>query len=103
MCLINSVFSKYLDKFVLVFFDDILIYSKNEEDHEEHLRLTLQLLREHQLYSKLSKRDFSRDRIHYLGHIILDEGISVDPNNIEAIMNWPTPRNVTNVRSLWDL
>ena len=63
MCLMNSIFSKYLDKFVLVFLDDILVYSKNEEEHEEHLRLTLQLLREHQLYAKLSKCDFYRDRI----------------------------------------
>ena len=97
MCLMNSVFSRYLDKFVLVFLDDILVYSKNEVEHEEHLRLTLQLLREHQLYAKLSKCDFYRDRIQYLGHIISEEGISVDPENIEAIMNWPTPRNVTDV------
>ena len=66
----NNVFSRYLDKFVLVFFDDILIYSKNEEEHEEHLRLTLHLLREHQLYAKLSKCDFYKDRIQYLVHII---------------------------------
>ena len=58
MCLMNSVFSRYLDKFVLVFLDDILVYSKNEKEHEEHLRLTLKLLREHQLYAKLSKCDF---------------------------------------------
>ena len=87
MCLMNSVFSKYLDKFVLVFLNDILVYSKNEEEHEEHLRLTLQLLREHQFYAKLSKCDFYRDIIQYLGHIISEEGISVDPDNIEAIKN----------------
>ena len=63
MCLMNNVFSKYLDMFVLVLLDDILIYSKNEEEHEENLRLTLQFLREHQLYAKLSKCDFYRDRI----------------------------------------
>ena len=74
-----------------------LFYSKNEEEHEEHLRLRLQLLREHQLYEKLSKCDFYRDRIQYLGHIISEEGISVDLENIEAIMNWPTPRNVMDV------
>ena len=79
MFLMNNVFSKYLDKFVLVFLDGILVYSKNEEEHEENLRLTLQLLREHQLYAKLSKCDFYRDRIHYLGHIISEEGISMDP------------------------
>ena len=94
----NSVFNRYLDKFVLVFLDDILVYYKNEEEHKEHLRLTLQLLREHQLYAKLSKCDFYRDRIQYLGHIISKEGISVDPDKIEAIMNWPTPRNVADVR-----
>ena len=75
----SSVFRKYLDKFVLVFLDDILVYSNNEEEHEEHLRLTLQFLKEHQLYAKLSKCDFYRDMIHYLGHIISDEGISVYP------------------------
>ena len=75
MCLMNSVFSRYLDKFVLVFLDDILVYSKNEEEHEEHLRLTLQVLREHQLYAKLSKCDFYMDR----SHIISKDGISVDP------------------------
>ena len=63
MCLMNSVFNRYLDKFVLVFLDDILVYSKNEEEHEGHLRLTLQFLTEHQLYAKLSKCDFYRDRI----------------------------------------
>ena len=64
MCLMNSVFSRHFDKFVLVFLDDILIYSKNEEEHEEHLRLTFQLLREHKLYAKLNKCDFYKDRIH---------------------------------------
>ena len=83
----NNVFNKYLDKFVLIFLDDILVYSKNEKEHEENLRLTLQLLREHQLYAKLSKCDFYRDRIQYLGHIISNEGIYVDPKKIEAIMN----------------
>ena len=85
MCLMNSVFSKYLDKFFTVFLDGILIYSKNEEYHEEHLRLTLQLLREHNLYAKLRKCDLYKDTIHYLGHIILNEGIFVDPEKIEAI------------------
>ena len=79
------VFNRYLDKFVLVFLDDILIYSKNEEEHEEHFRLTLQVLREHQLYAKLSKCDFYRDKIQYLGHIILDEGISVDPEKLRPL------------------
>ena len=83
----NNVFSKYMDKFVLVFVDDILIYSKNEEEHEEHLRMELQWLREHKLYEKLSKCDFYKDKIHYLGHIISEEGTTVDPENIESSMN----------------
>ena len=104
MCLVNSVFSKYLDKFVLVFLDEILIYSKNEEEHEEHLRIALQLLREHnKLFAKLSKCDFYKDKIHYLGHIISEGGIFVDPKKIEAIMNWPNPRNVIDVRSFMGL
>ena len=65
MCLMNSVFSKFLDKFVLVFLDDIIIYSKNEEEHEEHLRMTLKLLRGHKLYAKLSKCDFYKVKIHF--------------------------------------
>ena len=66
MSLMNSVFNNYLDKFVFVFLDDIIIYSKNEEEHEEHLRLTLQYFWEHKLYANLSKCDFYKDRIHYL-------------------------------------
>ena len=103
MFLMNSVFSGYLDKFVLFFLDEILIYSKNEEEHEEHLVLTLQFLREHNLYEKLKKCDFYKDKIHYLGHIISNEGIFVDPEKIEAILNWPTPKNVTDVRSFMGL
>ena len=95
MCLMNSVFSKYLDKFVLVFLDDILIYSKNEEEHEKHLRMALKFPREHKLYAKLRKCDFYKDKIRYLGHIISNKGIYVDPEKIEDIMNWPTPRHVT--------
>jgi hypothetical protein len=70
MCLMNTVSSKYLDKFVLLFFDDILIYYKNEEEHENHSRVVLQLLREKNLYEKLIKYDFYKRKIHYLGHII---------------------------------
>ena len=86
-CLINSVFSRYLDNFVLVFLHGILIYSKNEEEHEDNFRLTSQLLKEHKLYAMLSKCDFYRDRIQYLGHIISEQGISVDLEKIEAIHN----------------
>jgi hypothetical protein len=70
MCLMNGIFRNYLDKFFIVFMDDILIYSKSEEEHEHHLRLVLQVLREHQLYAKLSKCSFYQKKIHCLGHII---------------------------------
>ena len=99
----NSFFSKYLGKFLLVFLDGILIYSKNGEEHEEHFRMVLKFLREHKMYEKLSKCDFYKNKIHYLGHIISNEGISVDAEKIEAIMNWPTPRNVIDVRSFMGL
>jgi hypothetical protein len=79
MCLMNSVLNKYLDKFVLVFVDDILVYSKTREEHEEHLRMVLQVLREHQMYAKFSKCDFFQKEIQYLGHIISAEGVAVDP------------------------
>ena len=69
-CLMNGVFRDYLDKFVVVFLDEILVYSKSEEEHEQHLRMVLQVLREHQLYVKLSKCSFYQRQIHYLGHII---------------------------------
>jgi hypothetical protein len=82
MCLMNGIFREYLDKFVIVFLDDILIYSKSEEEHEQHLRMVLQVLREHRLYAKLSKCSFYHKQIHYLGHIISEEGIEVDLEKI---------------------
>jgi hypothetical protein len=103
MCLMNGVFREYLDKFVIVFMDDILVYSKSEEEHENHLRMVFQVLREHQLYAKLSKCSFYQNIIHYLGHIISEEGIVVDPEKIEAIKGWITPKNVTEVRSFMGL
>jgi hypothetical protein len=103
MCLMNGIFREYLDNFVIVFLDDILIYYKLEEEHEQHLRIVLQVLRENQLYSKLSKCPFYHKQIHYLGHIISEEGIAVDPENIEAIRGWSTPNNVTEVNHSWAL
>jgi hypothetical protein len=78
MCLMNGVFMDYLDKFVIVFLDEILVYSKSGEEHEQYLRMVLQVLREHQLYEKLSKCSFYQEKIHYLGHIILKDGIVID-------------------------
>lgn len=103
MCLMNNMLIKYLDKFVLVFIDDILIYSKTKEEHEEHLKLVMQVLREHWLYAKYNKCNFFQKKIHYLGHVILKEGVAVDPQKIKEIMNWPTPQNVTKVISFMGL
>jgi hypothetical protein len=103
MCLMNGVFLEYLDKFVIVFLDDNLIYYKSEEEHEHHLRMVLQVLREHQLYSKLSKCSFYQKQIHYLGHIISKDGITVNPEKIEAIREWSMPKNVTEVKSFMGL
>eukprot|EP00253_Pinus_taeda_P033032 PITA_33032 len=103
MCLMNSVFHQFLDKFVLIFIDDILIYSRSKEEHEEHLRMVLQTLREHQLYAKLSKCDFYKEEIQYLGHVISKEGIVVDPEKIKTILDWPVPKDVADIRSFMGL
>ena len=79
MDLMNLFFGPYLDKFVIVFIDDILVYSSSKEEHAEHLRITLQTLREHQLYAKFIKCQFWLDRVAFLGHVVSAEGISVDP------------------------
>jgi hypothetical protein len=94
MYLMNKVFMEYLDKFVVVFIDDILIYSKTEEGHEEHLRCVLQKLREHQLYAKFSKCDFWLKEVSFLGDIITDGGISVDPAKVEDVLKWEPPRQL---------
>ena len=99
MCLMNNVLNKYLDRFILVFIDDILVYSKSEEEHKEHLRIVLQTLKENQLYAKFSKCEFYKDKIQYLGHIISEQGLAIDPQNIKAIREWSVPNDVSAVRS----
>jgi hypothetical protein len=103
MCLVDGVFRDYLEKFFIVFLDDISVYSKTEEEHEKHLRMVLQVLREQQLYAKLRMCSFYQRQIHYLGHIISEEGIVVDSEKVEAIQEWPAPRNVVEVRSFMGL
>ena len=103
MDLMNRVFNPYLDKFVIVFIDDILVYSGSPEEHAEHLRTVLQILRECQLYAKFSKFQFWLDKVAFLGHVILIEGVSVDPQKIEAIVNWKPPTNFSEVRSFFRL
>jgi hypothetical protein len=83
--------------------DDILVYSKSEEEQENNLRMVFQVLREHQLYAKLSKCSFYQKQIHYLGHIISEDGIAVDPEKIEDIREWSVPKNVTEVGSFMGL
>jgi hypothetical protein len=87
MYLMNKVFMEYLDKFVVVFIDDILVFSKNEEEHAEHLRLVLQKLREYKLYAKWSKCEFWLKEVSFLGHVVSNEGISVDPSKVRDVLN----------------
>ncbi|XP_071680961.1 uncharacterized protein [Lolium perenne] len=103
MNLMNKVFMEYLDKFVVVFIDDILIYSKTEEEHEEHLRLVLGTLRQHQLYAKFSKCQFWLKEVGFLGHVLSAGGLSVDPSLIKSIVDRQPPKNVTEVRSFLEL
>jgi hypothetical protein len=99
----NSVFMTELDKFIVVFIDDILIYSKNEEEHAEHLRIVLQRLREHKLYAKFSKCEFWLDSVKFLGHTISSEGISVDPSKVQEVMDWQPPKSAHQIRSFLGL
>ncbi|KAD4180287.1 hypothetical protein E3N88_28878 [Mikania micrantha] len=99
MDLMNRVCRPYLDQFVIVFIDDILIYSKAEQEHEDHLKKVLELLRAEQLYAKFSKCEFWLKEVHFLGHVINRDGIHVDPAKIEAIKNWTTPSTPTQIRS----
>ena len=103
MDLINRAFHPYLDQFVVVFIDDILVYSKDAQEHEHHLRIVLQIMRENQLFAKLSKCDFWLKEVSFLGNFLSAEGIRVDVMKIEAVMNWKPPRNVTEVRSFLGL
>ena len=90
--LMNRVFHPYLDQFVVIFIDDILVYSKDAQEHEQHLKIVLQILREKQSFAKLSKCDFWLKEMLFLGHFVSAEGIKVDPMKIEAIVSWKPPR-----------
>nr|ABA97250.1 retrotransposon protein, putative, Ty3-gypsy subclass [Oryza sativa Japonica Group] len=103
MNLMNKVFMEFLDKFVVVFIDDILIYSKSEEEHEQHLRLVLEKLKEHQLYAKFIKCDFWLTEVKFLGHVITAQGVAVDPSNVESVTKWTPPKTVSQIRSFLGL
>ena len=99
----NQIFRPYLDQFVVVFIDNILIYFESREEHAEHLRLVLEILREHQLYGKLSKCEFWLEEVQFLGHVISTQGITVDPTKIETMVKWERPQTVTEVWSFLGL
>ncbi|WVZ96146.1 hypothetical protein U9M48_041818 [Paspalum notatum var. saurae] len=103
MYMMNSVFMEYLDKFVVVFIDDILVYSKTEAEREEHLRLMLQKLREHKLYAKFSKCDFWMKEVQFFGHVISNGGIAIDHNKVAEVQNWEVPEDVKAIRSFFGL
>ena len=103
MRLMNSIFHEYLDKFVIIYIDDILVYSKTEEEHAEHLRLVLTKLRDHRLYAKFSKCEFWLKELIFLGHVVSAAGVAVIPDKIQSILDWPTPKSVKDIRSFLGL
>ena len=94
MSLMNGIFKPYLNLFVIVFIDDILIYSKSRKEHVENLRIVFELLREKRLYAKFSKCEFGLDSVSFLGHVVSKDGVMVDPSKIEAVKSWVRPTNV---------
>lgn len=103
MDLMNRVCQPFIDRFVIVFIDDILVYSKSEDEHRVHLRAVLEVLREKKLYAKFSKCEFWLKEIHFLGHVVSREGIKVDPTKIEAVMKWEQPKSPTEIKSFLGL
>ncbi|KAK1602141.1 hypothetical protein QYE76_017184 [Lolium multiflorum] len=103
MRLMNHVLREFIGKFVVVYFDDILIYSRNESDHTIHIRHVLQVLRDNKLYGNLEKCTFCKDKVIFLGYVVSQHGVEVDESKIEAIQNWPTPMNVSQIRSFHGL
>jgi hypothetical protein len=103
MYLMNKVFMEYLDRFIIVFIDDIIVFSKTMEEHEEHLRLVLEKLRSNQLYAKFSKCKFWLTEVAFLEHVISAGGVSVDPGKVKDVLNWMPPAAVSEIRSFLGL
>nr|GFB33637.1 putative reverse transcriptase domain-containing protein [Tanacetum cinerariifolium] len=103
MDLMNRVCKPYLDKFVIIFIDDILIYSKNKKERKEHLKAILELLKKEELYAKFSKCEFWISKVQFLGHVIDSQGIHVDPTKIESVKDWASPKSPTEIRQFLGL
>jgi hypothetical protein len=103
MYMMDKVFMEYLDKFVVVFIDDVLVYSGSEEENEGHLHLVLQKLRDHKLYTKLSKCVFWLKQVAFLGHVISKGGISMDPSKVQDVLSWKAPTSVSDIWSFLGL
>ena len=101
--LMNHMFRDFLNQFVIVFVNNILVYSKNEQEHESHLKLVLQRLREHKLYAKFDNCKFWLKEVVFLGHMVNHEGISIDLEKVKAVLEWSQPKNVTEIRSFLGL
>ncbi|GKC55290.1 ty3-gypsy retrotransposon protein, partial [Tanacetum coccineum] len=101
--LMNKVFKSYLRKFILVFFDDILVYSRSVEEHEVHLRTVLQILREQKLYANRKKCSFAQEQIEYLGHVVTRDGVAADPSKVKAMLEWPVPKSIRELRGFLGL
>ncbi|KAL9298960.1 putative nucleotidyltransferase, Ribonuclease H [Arabidopsis thaliana] len=99
----NDLFRPHLRKFVLVFFDDILVYSPDMETHVKHLEIVLQLLRQHQFYANAKKCSFGRREVEYLGHIISADGVAADPEKLDAMLKWHVPKSVTELKGFLGL
>jgi hypothetical protein len=103
MYLMNKIFMEYLDKFVVVFIDDILVFSKHEEEHEEHLRLVLEKLWERKLYAKFSMCEFWLREVAFIGHVLSEDGVSIDPGKVKDVLEWDPPQNVSDIRNFLGL
>ncbi|KAL4011235.1 hypothetical protein IC575_028287 [Cucumis melo] len=103
MDLMNRIFHQYLDQFMIMFIDDILVYSIDRGAHEEHLRIVLQTLHDKQLYAKFSKCEFWLEQVVFLGHVVSAKGVSIDPQKVEAVVKWERPTSATEVRSFLGL
>lgn len=99
----NDVFRPFLRRFLLVFFDDILVYSRNSEEHQHHLREVMKVLEKHKLYANQKKCSFGSSKTEYLGHIISEDGVAADGAKIQAMVEWPEPQNIKQLRGFLEL